>query len=70
MTKIGPKVKKMKNFQLVFETILSSLEENNQGNYEYYNQSDQYDDEKARKSFMDRHNKGNLIRKLFFIPKE
>ena len=70
MTKIGPKVKKMKNFQLVLEELLTSLQENNKGNNEYYNQSEQYDEVNARKFFMDRHNKGNLIRKLFFIPKE
>ena len=70
MTKIGPKAKNMKNFQLVFETILSSLEENHQGNNDYYNKSSQYDEDKARKNFMDKHNKGSLIQKLFFIPKE
>ena len=71
LAKIGPKIKNLKNFKLVFDTILSSLEENNnQENKEFYNQSAQYDEEKARKSFMEKHDKGNLIKKLFFIPRE
>ena len=70
LTKIGPKIMNMKSIQLVFEIILSNLEENNQGNNDYYNQSSQYDEDKARKNFMDKHYKGDLIQKLFFIPKE
>ena len=72
-TSAGPKIKKALNYKIIFELILTGLDPKVQANKEYYNQSEQYDEEKAHKKFMDRHNSekdSNIIQKLFLIPKE
>ena len=72
-TSAGPKIKKAQNYKTIFELILTGLDPKVQANKEYYNQSEQYDEEKAHKKFMDRHNSekdSNIIQKLFLIPKE
>ena len=72
-SKAGPKLKTAKNYKQVFDLILTGLDPKVQGNKEYYNQSEQYDEEKGLKRFMERHNAekiGNIILKLFLIPRE
>ena len=50
--------------------ILTGLDLNVQGNKEYYNQPEKYDEWKSLKKFMEKHNKGNIIQKLFLILNE
>ena len=71
ISKVGqPNIKKIKNFPQAFEAVLTSLDPNAQTNKDYYNQSQQYDEEKGLKKFMEEHDKGNFIQKFFLIPKE
>ena len=56
----------IKNYQQVFDIILTNLNQTQK----YNNQSQKYDEEKGLKIFMEKHNKGNIIQKLFLIPKE
>ena len=71
VSKVGqPNIKKMKNFSQAFDSILKSLDPNTLVNKDYYNQSQQYDEEKSLKKFMEEHDKGNFVQKLFLIPKE
>ena len=72
-SKAGPKLKKVKTYKSVFELILTSLDSKAQVNKEYYNLSEQYDEEKGLKRFMERYNEeknDNIIKKLFLIPRE
>ena len=69
----GPKIKKASNYKIIFDLILTGLDPKVQANKEYYNQTEQFDEEKAHKKFMERHNSekdSNIIQKLFLIPKE
>ena len=59
-----------KNFQTydkIFEELLTKLDPNKEIDIDYYNQALQYDEEKGLEKFM---KKNNIIRKLFYIPKE
>ena len=71
ISKIGiQNIKKAKNYQQVFEMILTGIDPNFQANKEYNDQSSNYDEEKGLNRFMKEHRKGNIIQKLFLIPKE
>ena len=68
--KVGPNIKKVKNPQQIFDMILTGIEQNSKANKEYNDQSLQYDEAKGLNKFMEKHKKGNIIQKLFLIPKE
>ena len=70
MTKIGPKINGITNYQNTFNIILSSLDQSTQDNKEYYNLSILYDEEKGLNKFMENHKNGNIIQKIFLIPIE
>ena len=70
ISKTGINIKNLKNYQQIFDTILTVLEPNNQMNKDYYNQSEQYDEKKGLKAFIEKHKKCNIIQKLFLIPTE
>ena len=67
ISKAGPNLKKAKNYQQVFEMILTGINRNSKENY---NQSECYEEKKGLNKFMEEHKKGNIIQKLFLIPKE
>ena len=67
ISKAGPNLKKAKNYQQVFEMILTGINRNSKDNY---NQSECYEEKKGLNKFMEEHKKGNIIQKLFLIPKE
>ena len=70
LTNIETNIQKSKNYQQIFDLILTNIDPNMKKNKEYYNQSELYEREKGFKIFMEKHNKGNLIQKLFLIPIE
>ena len=70
MKKVGQNFKNMKTYEQIFSELFSSFDSNNLLHKDYYNQSDQYDEEKGRKNFFEKHKKGNIIQKMFFIPTE
>ena len=70
MAKVGQKLYSLKNTEEIFKEILTKLDDNSKINKEFYNQTSQYDEQKGLKNFMELHNKGNIIQKLFLIPKE
>ena len=70
LTNIEKNIQKANNYQQIFDMILTNIDPNTKENKEYYNQTEQYDREKGFKNFMEKHNKGNLIQKLFLIPIE
>ena len=70
MTKVQKNIKKFRKFENIFDEILTKIDPNNELNKEYYNQTIQYDEKKGLNSFLEKHEKGNIIQKLFLIPKE
>ena len=60
----------MKTYQQIFSELLSKIDSNNLIDKDYYNQTQQYDEEKGRKNFLEKHKKGNIIQKMFFILTE
>ena len=68
--KVGQKLNSLKNIEEIFKEILTKLDDNSKINKEFYNQTSQYDEQKGLKNFMELHNKGNIIQKLFLIPKQ
>ena len=68
--KVGQKLNSLKNIEEIFREILTKLDDNSKINKEFYNQTSQYDEQKGLKNFMELHNKGNIIQKLFLIPKQ
>ena len=70
ISKVGPNIKKLKNYQQIFEVILTGIDPNSQANKDYNDQSSSYDESKGLNKFMEKHRNGNIIQKLFLIPKE
>ena len=67
---LGQDIKNQTKYEQIFSEILTKLEPQNLINKEYYNQTMQYDETKGLDSFMESHKNANIIKKLFFIPKE
>ena len=67
---LGQDIKNQTKYEQIFSEILTKLEPQNLINKEYYNQTMQYDEAKGLDSFMESHKNANIIKKLFFIPKE
>ena len=70
LSKAGPNIKKVKNFKQILEMILTGIDPNSQANKDYNDQSSSYDESKGLNKFMEKHRNGNIIQKLFLIPKE
>ena len=70
ISKAGPNIKTFKNYQQIIEMILTGIDQNSQVNQVNNDQSSQYDEAKGFNKFMEKHKKGNIIQKLFLIPKE
>ena len=70
MTKVRKNIKKFKRFDDIFDEILTKIVPNNTLNEDYYNQAIQYDEKKSLSLFLQKHQQGNIIQKLFLIPKE
>ena len=70
ISKVGQNLKMAQNYQQIFDLILTNLDINAQEEKVKYGQSDQYYEEKGFKKFMENHQNGNAIQKLFLIPKE
>ena len=66
--KIGPNLNEIKNYQNTFEILLNSLDQG--ANKEHFSLSEQYDEDRCLKKFMEKHKNGNIIQKYFLIPKE
>ena len=60
----------MKTYDDIFSELLTKIAPNNIINKEYYNQNEQYDEEKGKKFFLEKYKKGNITQKMFLIPKE
>ena len=60
----------MKAYDEIFTELLAIIDPNKLKDKDYYNQTEQYDEDKGRRSFLENHQKGNIIQKLFLIPKE
>ena len=69
-TKTGQNITTMKTYDKIFSELLTKIDPNNSINKDYYNQTQQYDEEKGQKIFIEKHLKGNIIQKMFLIPKE
>ena len=69
-TKIGQNTKSMKTYNEIFTELLAIIGPNKLINKDYYNEPELYDEDKGRRSFLEKHQKGNIIQKLFLIPKE
>ena len=70
MTKVGQNINKMKTYEKIFSGLLTNLDPDKPANKDYYNQTEQYDEEKGKKKFVENYQKGNIIQKMFSIPKE
>jgi hypothetical protein len=70
MTKVGKSINKMKTYEQIFSGLLTNLDPDKPSKKDYYNQTEQYDEEKGKKNFVENYQKGNIIQKMFFIPKE
>ena len=70
MTNVGQNIKKMKTYEEIFSELLSKADPNNLISKDYYNQTQQYDEEKGRKNFLEKHDKSGILQKMFFIPLE
>ena len=69
LRKVDPNIYKFQTYDKILEELLTKLVPNSKENKEYYNQSEQYDEEKGLKNFLEKFKKNNIIQK-FFIPKE
>ena len=70
MNKVCKNIKSMKTYDKIFSELLTKIDLNNSINKDYYHQTQQYDEEKGQKIFIEKHLKGNIIQKMFLIPKE
>ena len=70
MNKVCKNIKSMKTYDKIFSELLTKIVPNNSINKDYYNQTQQLDEEKGLKIFLEKHQKGNIIQKMFLIPKE
>ena len=70
ISKVGQNLKMAQNYQQIFDLILTNLFPNTQEKKVKYEQSSQYIEEKGFKNFMENHQNGNAIQKIFLIPKE
>ena len=70
ISKVGQNLKMAQNYQQIFDLILTNLDPNTKEKKVKYDQSSQYFEEKGFKNFMENHQNGNEIQKLFLIPKE
>ena len=69
-TNVGKNIKSMKSYEQIFSELLTKFDNNNMITNEYKSQISQYDEEKGRKNLLDKYKNGNIIQKMFLIPKE
>ena len=69
-TNIGHNIKDLLTYEKIFTELLEKVDPNNLINKDYYNQTNQYDEEKGRKYFLEKHKNGTVIQKMFLIPTE
>ena len=70
LDKIGQNSSQLNTYDKIFDELLTELDSNREINNDNCIQSEQYDEEKGLKKFMEKLKNKNIIQKLFFIPKE
>ena len=68
ISKADQNIKVMKTYVEIFSELLTKIVPNNLMDKDYY--YEQYNEEKIREKFFENHKKGNIIQKMFFIPKK
>ena len=70
LDKTGQNSSQLNTYDKIFDKLLTKLDSNREINNDNCIQSEQYDEEKGLKKFMEKLKNKNIIQKLFFIPKE